>query len=172
MIASQIDNTVRTITVPELAVRPMWTGKQLGDRPELSYSDERRALTQAHRMRRWWIAYQTTLNLHGLPLGTVYVPCTGCGAELNAWLADVDHVLARHLFGRSKPGNLVLLHADCNRETKRGRLAHKSYRDEVASAARGVYAVAMSNRPGDPWRAFWTGAEITTDGGNVRAGKR
>lgn len=171
MDATKINYNVKSVTVPNLKVRAMWTSAQLGDRPELSYADERKALTKAHRARRWWIAYQTACNMSGVALGSIYVDCMACGGELNAWLADVDHVLARHLFGRSEPGNIVLLHWDCNRQDKRGRLADRVVRDAVADAARGTYAVRISDRPGDPWRAFWTGEEMTTDGGNVRSGK-
>lgn len=175
MIAANVIASKRTITVPEFSVRRMWTSEEFGDRPELSYAEENKKKSQAHRMRRFWIGYQTNLAIGDLDMGQVYVPCgrQGCDIELHAWFADSDHLLARHNFGRSGPGNLVLMHKDCNRTIKRGKLVSKAYRNFVADAAKDVYAVTQSSRPTDPWMRFWRGEELSTDGiSNIRANKQ
>jgi hypothetical protein len=93
-----------------------------------------------------------------VPLGTVWVPCAICGHEVNAWRADVDHVLGRE---RGSHLNVMLTHATCNRDAKAD--GHAGVR-QIIALRRGIPGVSYVRvtGPAAPFRYFWNGGDVTT----------
>lgn len=159
---------ISEVSMPYVKSTKPFTLAQYGHRPELSYAAERDALSGAMRMRRWWVAYESTCQVAGVAVGTVYVPCAHCGHNVDAWRADVDHLVSRHNGGVATHGALALTHPACNRQTKGW--------DDASAATVAAYAATNNTFPRvttDAFKWFWVGAERADMlGQSVRRGAR